>query len=169
MVQGSTRPAARLLMGAGLALALTASSASAQSATAPFENLAGSWSGNGAVVLANGSKERIRCRVSYDVAEDGRSFQQSLRCASDSYTFDLKSTIQYADGYITGRWNESTRNKSGNISGRVSGNQIDALAETAGFSAFLTLTTRGNRQQVRIKSESTEITEVTIALGRGSR
>ncbi len=160
----------RLLTGAVFALALTASSASAQPASAaatPFENLAGSWSGNGVVVLAGGSKERIRCRVTYDVAENGRSVQQNLRCASDSYTFDLKSNIQYADGYITGRWNESSRNKSGTISGRVSGNQIDALAETSGFSAFLTLTTRGNRQQVRIKSASTEITEVTITLSRG--
>ena len=169
MLQGSTMPVARLLMGAGFALALTASAAIAQSADAPFENMAGSWSGNGSVLLGNGSRERIRCRVSYKVAENGLSVNQNLRCASDSYTFDLKSDIQYSGGNITGRWNETSRNKWGTINGRVSGNQIEALAETSGFSAFLTLSTRGNRQQVRIKSESTEITEVTITLSRGSQ
>ena len=172
MFQESIRPAARLLAGVALAFALTTSSASAQTAdaaAAPFENMAGSWSGNGSVLLGSGSRERIRCRVSYDVPEDGLSVKQNLRGASDSYTFDLKSDIQYAGGTITGRWHETSRNKWGTINGRISGNQIEALAETSGFSAFLTLTTRGNRQQVRIKSESKEITEVTITLGRGSR
>ena len=168
------KSAACLLLGAGLAFAysLTASSASAQraeAATAPFEHLAGAWSGNGAVKMANGSRERLRCRVNYNVAASGMSFRQNLRCASDSYTFDLNSDIAYANGNITGRWTETTRNKSGNINGRVKGNQIEALAETNGFAAFLTVTTNGGRQQVTIESKNTDISNVSISLSRGSR
>jgi hypothetical protein len=170
----SLRPyksAACLLLGAGLAL--VASPASAQSAAAaaaaPFEHLSGAWSGNGAVKLANGSKERIRCRVNYNVAASGMSFRQNLRCASDSYTFDLNSDIAYANGTITGRWTETTRNKSGYINGRVKGNQIEALAETNGFAAFLTVTTNGGRQQVTIQSKNADISNVSISLSRGSR
>ncbi len=172
----STKACARLLaahvLGAGLALALAAAPASAQPAAAaggPFEGLGGAWTGNGTVTLGSGSKERIRCRVNYDVAADSMSFRQNLRCASDSYTFELRSSIRYADGNITGQWTEATRNKSGVISGRAQGNQIEALAETSGFAAFLTVVTRGGRQQVTIRSKSTEVTEVSISLGRGSR
>ena len=164
------KPAACLLLGAGLTL--TASPASAQraeAAIAPFEHLSGFWSGNGAVKMANGSKERIRCRVNYNVAASGVSFRQNLRCASDSYTFDLNSDIAYANGSITGRWTETTRNKSGSINGRVKGNQIQALAETNGFAAFLTVTTNGGRQQVTIESKNADISNVSISLSRGSR
>jgi len=59
----------------------------------PFAGLNGSWSGSGTVSLADGSKERIRCRANYTVDATGSGLRQSLRCASDSYKFDLASNV----------------------------------------------------------------------------
>jgi hypothetical protein len=153
---------ALLLAGALLAAVPTG----AQSAK-PFDGLAGSWSGTGVVTLGSGDKERIRCRVTYDLNNNGNSVEQDLRCASDSYKFDLSANINYVNGAISGFWSETNRKQNGTITGRATPGEIQALAETPGFSAFLTLVTRGNQQSVKIESKSTEITEVAITLRKG--
>src|SRR5450759_2019543 len=59
----------------------------------PFTGFNGSWSGNGTVVLSNGTTERIRCKASYNVNGNGLGLKQTLRCASDSYKFDLSTDV----------------------------------------------------------------------------
>ena len=59
----------------------------------PFAGLAGSWAGSGSISLSDGSKERLRCKATYQVSDGERRLQQSLRCASDSYRFDLNSDV----------------------------------------------------------------------------
>ena len=151
------------------AFALAAPESRAQGAASPFEGLSGSWSGNGTVALANGTSERIRCRATYAVGGSGRNLQQDLRCASDSYRIDLQSNVTYEGGAISGTWSESTRNVAGNIAGRASAGQIQARADSPGFSASLGVVTQGNRQTVTIRAPGTQVEEVSIALQKGSR
>jgi hypothetical protein len=131
----------------------------------PFAALAGSWSGGGTLTMADGRAEPLRCRASYDVG-GGSNLSLNLRCASDSYNFDLKSDVEYQGGAIRGSWNESSRNASGSISGRANGNQIQAAATGPNFTANLSLVTQGNRQSVSIRSAGSEISGVTVALNR---
>jgi hypothetical protein len=152
-----------------LAASPGSSQKSAEAAINPFEGMAGAWAGNGSITLGSGEKERIRCRVVYEVSDRGDRVEQDLRCASDSYKFELYCDISFANGFVTGRWNERTQKTSGTISGRAAAGQIDALAETSGFAAFFTMITRGDRQSVRIESKSPEISDVTITLRRTSR
>src|SRR5712675_35029 len=77
--------------GVGAALMLSVSAGHAQSG--PFVGFDGAWSGNGTVSLSDGSTEHIRCRATYDVDGTGKGLKQSLRCASDSYKFDLSSNV----------------------------------------------------------------------------
>jgi hypothetical protein len=128
--------------------------------------MAGSWSGGGTLSTTDGGQERLRCRASYDVAGTGAELRLSLRCASESYTFDLASDVQYRGGVISGSWSEASRNASGTLSGRAAGNRIEALAKGASFSADLSLTTRGGRQTVSIRPQGTNITDVSLALER---
>jgi hypothetical protein len=132
----------------------------------PFAGLSGSWSGGGSMKLASGQRERLRCRANYNVGENGTRLEQSLRCASDSYRFDVNSNIASEGGALSGSWTETSRNASGSVSGRVNGGQIQARIEGAGFSATLTVTTRGDRQSVTIESPGHDITEVSVALTR---
>lgn len=81
-------------------LSLAPSIAFAQSA--PFAGLAGVWSGTGSISLAGGSKERIKCRATYSVGDNGNGLQQTLRCASDSYKFELSSNVKNSGGKISG-------------------------------------------------------------------
>jgi hypothetical protein len=135
----------------------------------PFENLAGNWVGTGNVTLATGEKERIRCRIDYDVGRNGHSVRQDLRCASDSYKFDLGAEVEYTGSSISGRWTERSRNVGGTIVGSARSGFIEVLTESSGFSALLTIATRGDRQTVDISSKGREIAQILITLHRGGR
>lgn len=117
--------------------------------------------------MATGANERIRCRVRYAVEGDGNSIRQDLRCASDSYRFDLMSQVQHRGGSITGTWSETTRGVGGQLSGRANSSMIQALAESTAFSANLTVTTRGNTQSVTIRSPGSDVREVSMTLRKG--
>jgi len=145
-------------------VALLTASAPGHAQQAPFAGLSGGWSGGGFLTLDNGQRERLRCRANYHVDDNGRRLQQNLRCASDSYRFDINSNIAAENGAITGTWSEGNRNVSGNLSGRVNGGQIQARIDGAGFSASSTVTTRGNRQSVIIQSPGHEVSEVSVSL-----
>jgi hypothetical protein len=116
--------------------------------------------------MSNGERERIRCRASYAVGGGGSTLQQSLRCASDSFQFQLASNVQYAGGAIFGSWSEATRGVSGRLSGTARGPEIRAAAEGPGFAANLALSTQGNRQAVTIRAAGGDITHVSITLSR---
>jgi len=135
-------------------------------AEGPFAGLAGSWSGAGTITLSDGGRERIRCRATYLAGAGGTTLQQSLRCASDSYHFELQSNVRADGGVISGSWSESTRGVNGSVSGRVRGNQIEALVDAPGFSATVTIVTHASRQSVSIRSLGREFSGAAITLNR---
>jgi hypothetical protein len=157
-------------VGLAVGLSALASAGYAQRGPAgPFAGLGGSWSGTGTLRLQEGGTERVRCRATYVVGEGGSALQQNLRCASDSYRFDLSTHVTYHGGAISGSWSETTRNVRGGVSGRASSGEIDARVDGPGFAANLALTTRGDRQNVSIASAGTELSGLSITLTRGSR
>jgi hypothetical protein len=147
--------------GVGAALMVSVTAGHAQSG--PFAGFAGSWSGNGTVSLSDGSTERIRCKADYKVDGSGRGLKQTLRCASDSYKFDLSSDVTSQGDQISGNWSEASRNIFGNLQGTAGGGQIDVFVQASGFAANLTLRTNGNRQTVQISSKG-EIRGVNITM-----
>jgi len=143
-----------VIFGAFALLAASVSSTASYAQSGPFAGLAGVWSGGGTVTLDDGSSERIRCRATYAVGAGGTGLNQSLTCASDSYKFDLKTNVVAEGGAISGTWSESSRNVSGSIEGRGGNGNFQITASAAGFNANISLTTRGNKQSVVIRSES---------------
>ncbi len=160
----------KFLAGATAAVALaflpTAPAVFAQGPS-PFANLHGNWTGNGTITLSSGATERIRCRAKYVVENADRNMQQELRCASDSYKFEVSSNIDYNAGSVYGTWAEITRNVSGAVNGTAAGNHIEARVAGGPFSALLSLTTTGNAQAVMIRPTGTDVTVVSINLQRG--
>ena len=142
----------RLIFAAVAFLLVSASASYAQSG--PFAGMAGNWSGGGTVTLDDGSSERIRCRGSDAVGGGGNGLNMTLVCASDSYKFDLRGDVISDRGALSGSWSESSRNVSGTLEGHGGNGNFRVLATAAGFSAELTLTTRGNRQSVVIRAQN---------------
>jgi hypothetical protein len=145
-------------------VALAASQGAGYGQAGPFSGLEGSWSGGGTVKMENGGSERIRCRVSYAVSGGGNNVRQDMRCASDSYNFNLTSNVAARGSSISGTWSETSRRVGGSITGTASGGTIQALAEGSAFSVRLTVTTRGNQQSVTIRSASSDIREVSMSV-----
>lgn len=154
------------VLGAATALALTASGARAAD-PGPFTDLAGAWTGTGTVSVSNGTQERIRCRASYSSPPSGQALHQELRCASDSYKFDVDANVLTDDaGQLSGTWSELSRQVTGSVSGRVSPGALQALVNGSVFSASLSVSTKGNRQTVIIKPAGTEIQSVNVDMRR---
>jgi hypothetical protein len=137
----------------------------ARAQQAPFAGLSGSWTGSGSIALSDGSHERLRCRATYRVDGSVTKLQQTLRCASDSYKVELSSDVVSDGAQLSGTWSESSRGISGSLQGRSNSGHISVVAEGAGFSANLDLTTRGNRQSFSIVSKG-DIRNVSITMVR---
>jgi hypothetical protein len=150
------------------AVLLAAPSARAESA-GPFENLAGSWSGNGSVNTSDGLHERVRCIAKYVSENSGHSLGIDLRCASDSYKVEFTGSIVQAGNALSGNWFERTNRVGGRISGRANGNQIDVRADGDTFTALLSVKTQGSHQTFSMSSPGAKLSQFSIALNRAAR
>ena len=136
----------------------------ASAASGPFANFAGSWTGTGTVRSGANPAERIRCNASYRP----REVELQLRCASDSYNFDLVGEFTANEqNQISGRWAERTRGIGGTAIGGARGERLQIHVESAGFAAELMLLTRNRRQNVTIDSQGGgQIVKASITLNR---
>ena len=145
---------------------LFAVSASAQS-SGSFNNLAGTWEGGGSIGIRGSGSERIRCRADYRVGGGGDMVVLKLRCASDSYKFELHGNVRNQNGEVRGDWSESTRGTAGLVAGRIKGDLVEVRVEGPTFAALLSLTTRGDKQSISIKTPAgSDMSGANITLNR---
>jgi hypothetical protein len=138
-------------------------------ATGPFADFSGTWSGTGTVRTGGNAPERIRCNANY--RQRGSSQHEvdlQLRCASDSYNFDLAGQFTADDrNEITGQWTERSRNTGGTAIGRANGERLDVHVESGGFAADLVLVTRNRRQSITIDSHGGgQVVKASISISR---
>ena len=69
--------------------------------TSPFDKLAGRWVGEGRLGIKDQPSETVKCRVTYFVQEGGSQLKQSIRCASQSGSIDVASTVTHAGGTLS--------------------------------------------------------------------
>jgi hypothetical protein len=149
---------------AAIFCAALASCTSPGLAGTPFAGLSGAWAGAGRITMSDGSSEPIKCRATYTANPAGTKLDQVLRCASDSYKFNVKSSV-HADGTsLSGQWTETTYNLTGTFTGAVKGNKIEGKVRGSGLMIGVALVADGNQQQARFLSQGTEMREVRISL-----
>ena len=166
----STKTRTRALIFAALAgfsiVTLDNPAMSAVAAAGPFTSMLGSWLGDGSVTSSKGVTERIRCRAKYSASPSGGALHQVLRCASDSYKFDVIADVVYDGGALSGTWTEINKKVTGQVEGRIDAVRVQATIAGPSFSAELVMNTRGNHQSVSIRPKDVEITAVSIDLRR---
>lgn len=147
----------------GLGTALQPASAT----TGAFAQFSGSWSGNGTIKSGDNPTERIRCAASYR-PRGASDINLALRCASDSYNFDLAGEFQADESnQISGRWTERSRNVGGTAVGYARGDRLQIHVESSAFSADLVMVTSSRRQSVTIASQGGgQIVKASITLRR---
>ena len=135
-------------------------------ADTPFTALAGSWSGGGQIRLDDGNSERLTCRALYNSKDGGASLGLSLRCASTSYKIELRSSLQYDAGKISGSWEERTFNASGEVSGKAA-NGAMVLAFSGNVTGSMSVTYGGSSQTVSLKTSGSNLSGLTLSLSKG--
>ncbi len=164
---GADRRGFRFLAACALAIALLSPEVAMARAGGPFAALAGEWRGAGSVTGSDGRSERLSCRADNTVSGDDANLSQSLVCASDSYRFDIRTDITTDGRTVHGTWQETTRNASGDLDGDIRGNSIQGTVEGQNFTAAVSLTTAGDRLQVSIIPQGTDLARVEVSLRRG--
>jgi hypothetical protein len=134
----------------------------------PFADFSGRWSGTGMLRPENGAAERIRCNANYTPSGSQRQIDLQLRCASDSYNFDLVGQfVADEQNQISGRWTERTRSTGGTAVGNAQGDRLQLHIESAGFAADVVMVTRNRRQSVDIDSHGGgQVVKASITLSR---
>ena len=158
----------RRLGGVSAALAFAIVISGPVQAAGPFNGIVGLWRGSGVVTYASGAKERLRCRAQY-VQNDEDNLQQALKCASDSYAFQINAYFEHISGTLTGYWEELVHDVNGKVSGTAREGLIKGSLHGPGFVARLIVTTTGNLQKVKIETPDQEIRVVDINLRKSSR
>jgi hypothetical protein len=148
--------AAAIVLGAALA-----GPSQVAAAAGPFDGLEGIWTGDGMITYASGTQERLSCRVQY-LQSNPNNLQQALRCASDSYNFQINAYFDSANGKLSGNWAELVNNVSGSVSGTAAVGRINGDLKGPGFNATLNVVTKGDRQTVNIQAPINEIRAVSI-------
>lgn len=157
---------AATVLGCAIALA-SASPLLAQRADAPFAGLNGAWSGSGQVRLEGGKTERISCRAYYTPRDSGAGVGIALRCASTSFSINLRSTVASNNGRVTGDWEETNFGASGNLTGRASPGNLAVAINGGGLNGSMSVSFGGSRQQVSINtSGSVALRGVSISLSK---
>lgn len=141
--------------------------AMSQKIDAPFATLSGTWSGSGQVRIEGGKNERITCKAYYTPKDGGVGVGISLRCASTSYSINLRSVLTSAGGRVTGSWEEQTFNASGDVIGRASPGNLAVSISGGGLSGSMSVSFGSSTQQVSINTSGTALRGVSISLSKG--
>lgn len=149
--------AAASLLGCGFALTALAD---------PIDDLSGFWSGTGAVTLANGNTERVKCQVIYKASDSNTQLKQTLRCASADYTINATADLELKAGRVTGNWEEKTYAVKGDVTGRYSGENFNVTIKGVNFTAAMNLVLSPCKQSINITPQGLDVNKVTIALAK---
>jgi hypothetical protein len=131
----------------------------------PFAKFIGNWRGSGTVQSKSAGRERINCRADYSSSEGGEGLTQNLVCAGDSYKFEVHAYVIASGSSAEGNWQESTRQVSGHLTGRVSDGQFEGVV-SGPFTASIGIRSTGRGQAVSITPRGTDITSVEVTLTR---
>jgi hypothetical protein len=147
------------------AAAITATLFACAALADPIDGLAGYWSGNGSIDLANGKTERVKCQVFYR-SEGGSQIRQTMRCASADYSISSSAELHVKGSQVSGTWEEKTYAAKGDVTGRYGGGTFALSIQGANFSAVMNVALSSCRQSLSITPRGLDIARVSITLAK---
>jgi hypothetical protein len=130
----------------------------------PFHSLAGTWNGSGVASFEGGTTESLRCKGYYTNAT-GSNLGLSIRCANASAKVELRANLNYADGNISGDWEERTYNQSGTITGKASASKL-SLAINGGIQGSMSVSIGGGNHSVTVTTSGPVLKGINISMSR---
>jgi hypothetical protein len=137
----------------------------ADAADNPFPSLAGTWSGSGTAQLEGGKTESLRCKGYYTSGSGGAALGLSIRCANASAKVELRANLNYANGAVSGDWEERTYNQVGTVTGKANASKI-SLAITGGIECSMSVSLGGGRHSVSVSTGGPTLKGINISMSR---
>ncbi len=135
-------------------------------AETPVAALVGTWSGTGQATFDNGKTESMRCKAYYTAkGTDGLAI--AIRCANASANIDLRANLAFADGAVSGDWEERTYNAAGSVAGKASANKVNLAITGGGLTAAMAVSITGSSHTVIISTQGSGLKAVSISVTRG--
>ncbi|MGT2435994.1 hypothetical protein ACU4GH_09130 [Bradyrhizobium betae] len=134
-----------------------------------FDGLAGAWFGIGTMKPSDGPREKVRCKVAYNVTRPGRSLTLDLRCASDAYKMVLSANIEQSGTELSGNWFESEYRQGGKVYGTNRDGLIEARIEGNTVAALVTIQTKASHQSFLMEAPGSWMSEVAIELNKEAK
>ena len=131
----------------------------------PFTQLAGTWSGSGTAQLEGGKTESLRCKGYYTNGAGGSALGLSIRCANASAKVELRANLSYANGAVSGSWEERTYNQSGTITGKASGTKLN-LAISGGIEGSMSVSVAERHHSVTVSTAASALKGINISMSR---
>jgi len=151
------------------AVCLVLISSSPSHAGPTLDELAGTWMGVGSMKPKDGAREKVRCKVAYNVTKPGRSLSLDLRCASDAYKMTLSANIDQNGAELSGNWFESEYRQGGKVVGTNRDGLIEARIEGSTVAALVTIKTTGDHQSFAMDAPGAWVSQVAIELNRNAK
>jgi hypothetical protein len=158
---------ARLALAAGLAgfASFLPQLGQAESAS-PWAKFLGNWRGSGEVIEADGTRERISCRGKYSISSGGEALSLSVRCASDSFSFDIGSYLVANGQSVSGDFQEYSRKVEGHVTGRLGDGVLEGTIAGASFTAETSLRVSGRKQTFSLRTRGAQTVRAEVTLTR---
>lgn len=133
----------------------------------PFSSLVGTWSGKGTARLEGGKSEKLSCKGYYS-GTGGTQLKLNIICANPSTKVELRSVLKYANGRITGTWEERNYNQTGTITGSADESKLRLNIGGGGLTGLLSVSLGGETQSVSLSTQGSVLKGVSINFARNS-
>lgn len=151
-----------LAVGASLVLLAGTSPVYADS---PFKSLVGTWSGKGTARLESGKRERLSCK-GYYTGSGSSELRLNIICANPSTKVELRSKLKYANGRVTGSWEERNFNQEGTITGSATDTKLRLSIGGGALQGRLSVEIDGTKQSVSLSTSGSALRGVSITFAR---
>lgn len=133
----------------------------------PFNVLNGTWAGEGSLLYDSGPPDKLKCLGYYRSADGGKALGIAIRCDGQPDKLEFRSKLNYADGKLSGTWEERTNNASGTASGNASGNGLRVDFDGS-LSGSLSIAFSASEQSitVSISTAGSELKGARVSLNR---
>jgi hypothetical protein len=134
-------------------------------AGSPFSALVGTWSGKGTARLEGGKSEKLSCK-GYYTGSGASELKLNIICANPSTKVELRSVLKYANGRVTGTWEERNYNQTGTITGSATDSKLRLSIGGGGLTGFLSVSIGGASQSVSLSTQGSALKGVSITFAR---
>jgi hypothetical protein len=133
----------------------------------PFAKLAGRWTGEGMLGFKASPSEHVKCRATYFLNDAKDELKQTIRCATSGGNVEVLSNIKNSGGTLSGHWQETTRNFSGDLKGEITPKGLRISVQGSDLNANMDIVVKDDRQLVEIQFVNTSLVGLTLLMKKG--